>query len=76
VLVLGTDRAELGLLADAAHEVRRVRADEVLEPPGSVAGPGREYVRGVTSEALVVLDGAVLLQDRRLFIDQDEGFGH
>jgi purine-binding chemotaxis protein CheW len=75
VLVLGTERAEFGLLADAAHEVCRLRQDEVLEPPGSVAGPGREYVRGVTKEALVVLDGAVVLQDRRLFIDQDEGVG-
>jgi chemotaxis signal transduction protein len=71
VLVLGSERAEFGMLADAAREVRAVRADEVLEPPGSLAGAGREYVRGVTKEALVVLDGAVLLQDRRLFIDQD-----
>jgi purine-binding chemotaxis protein CheW len=75
VLVLGGERVEFGLLADAAHEVRALRADAVLEPPGSVAGAGREYVRGVTSEALIVLDGAVLLQDRRLFIDQDEGMG-
>jgi purine-binding chemotaxis protein CheW len=75
VLVLGTERAEFGMLADAAREVRAVRADEVLEPPGSLAGAGREYVRGVTKEALVVLDGAVLLQDRRLFIDQDEHTG-
>jgi purine-binding chemotaxis protein CheW len=75
VLVLGTERAEFGLLADAAQEVCRLRQDEVLEPPGSVVGAGREYVRGVTREALVFLDGAVLLHDRRLFIDQDEGAG-
>jgi purine-binding chemotaxis protein CheW len=76
VLVLGGERAEFGLLADAAREVRVVRADEVLQPPGAVAGAGREYVRGVTKEALVVLDGAVLLGDRRLFIDLDENTGH
>jgi purine-binding chemotaxis protein CheW len=75
VLVLGAERAEFGMLADAAREVRVVRADEVLEPPGATAGAAREYVRGVTREALVVLDGAVLLQDRRLFIDQDENTG-
>ena len=71
VLVLGGDRAEFGMLADAAHEVRTLRLDEILEPPGSVAGAGREYLRGVTQEALIVLDGAMLLQDSRLFIDQD-----
>ncbi len=72
VVVLGGERAELGVLADAAHEVTTLRADEVLEPPEWVAGVGREYLRGVTPGALIVLDGAVLLGDARLFIDQGE----
>jgi purine-binding chemotaxis protein CheW len=72
VLVLGHERAEFGILADAVQEVQRLRTDEVLEPPATVAGVGREYVRGVTGAALIVLDGAVLFQDRRLFIDQAE----
>jgi purine-binding chemotaxis protein CheW len=75
LLVLGGERAEFGVLADAAHEVRAVRTDEVLEPPGSVVGVGREYLRGVTRDALLVLDGAALLQDARLFIDQAEEAG-
>ncbi len=72
VLVLGGERAEFGVLADAAHEVLTLRTDEVLESPESVAGIGREYLKGVTENALIVLDGAVLLRDRRLFIDQGE----
>lgn len=72
VIVLGGEHIELGLLADAADEVSVLRADELLEPPGSVAGIGREYVRGVTKDALIVLDGDVLLKDVRLFIDQTE----
>ena len=71
-LVLGGERPEFGIVADSVHEVRTLRTNELLEPPDSVAGPGREYLRGVTSGALIVLDGAVLLQDRRLFIDHDE----
>jgi purine-binding chemotaxis protein CheW len=72
ILVLGGDRAEFGVLADAAHEVVAVRTADVLEPPATVAGIGREYLRGVTGDALIVLDGGVLLQDRRLFNDQAE----
>jgi purine-binding chemotaxis protein CheW len=72
VLVLGHERAEFGVLADAVQEVQRLHTDEVLEPPATVAGVGRECVRGVTGAALIVLDGAVLFQDRRLFIDQAE----
>ncbi len=72
VIVLGGERAEFGVLADAVHEVTTLRVEEVREPPASVAGAGRDYLRGVTTGALIVLDGAVLLDDRRLFIDQAE----
>src|SRR5438552_5689230 len=53
VVVLGGERAEFGVLADAAHEVVTLRTEELLEPPGSVAGIGREYLRGVTKDALI-----------------------
>lgn len=72
VVVLGGERPEFGVLAESVHEVATLRRDELLEPPGSVTGLGREYLHGVTREALIVLDGAVLLQDARLFIDQGD----
>jgi purine-binding chemotaxis protein CheW len=72
ILVLGVDRPEFGLLADAAEEVAALAEHDLHEPPDSVVGPGREYLRGVTQEALIVLDGAVLLRDGRLFVDQGE----
>lgn len=75
VLVLGDERPEFGVLADAAHEVTTLRLDEVHEAPDSAAGVGREYLRGVTKDALIVLDGAALLHDGRLFIDQGEEAG-
>lgn len=73
LVVLGSDRAELGVLADATDEVRALRSDEVLDAAEPVAGIGRSYLRGVTRDALIVLDGAVLLGDGRLFVDQLEG---
>ncbi len=76
VLVLGGERAEFGVLADAVYEVLTLRTDDVFEPPGSVAGIGREYLRGVTKEGLIVQDGAVLLQSARLFIDQEGESGN
>jgi purine-binding chemotaxis protein CheW len=72
ILVLGGDRIEFGVLADAVHEVLPLRIEDVLPPPDTVGGPGREYLRGVTADMLVVLDGERLLQDRRLFIDVGE----
>lgn len=70
VVVLGDERPEFGVVVESADEVLTLRRDELLEPPGSVAASRREAMRGVTRQALIVLDGAMLLQDARLFIDQ------
>jgi purine-binding chemotaxis protein CheW len=72
VLVLGASRTEFGLLADDVHEVLSVRLQDVLEAPPTVSGAGREYLRGVTPQALIVLDGAVLLRDARLFYQGED----
>jgi purine-binding chemotaxis protein CheW len=75
VIVLGEDRPEFGVLADATYEVTTLRPAEVLDPPETVAGGGRDYLRGVTADALLLLNGGVLLNDPRLFIDQGDEAG-
>lgn len=70
ILVLGRGHPELGIAAEAIHEVRKVRLDALHEPPAG--GTDRRLVRGVTEEALIVLDGPALLADERLFIDQGD----
>jgi purine-binding chemotaxis protein CheW len=70
VLVLGDDRDEFGVVADTVQETVTLRIDEVLEPSG--AAGGRQYLHGVTSDALIVLDGAALLRDEQLVIDQGD----
>jgi purine-binding chemotaxis protein CheW len=72
IIVLGMDTAEFGVLADVADEIRQLSTSEILPPPETVAGVGREYLRGVTKDALIVLDGALLLHDSRLVVDQRE----
>lgn len=71
VLVLGTERAEFGLVADDVNEVRMLPLAELLAPAGS-SGAYREWVRGVTAEAMLVLDGAALLSDAKLVVDETE----
>jgi purine-binding chemotaxis protein CheW len=68
LLVLGEEREELGLLADEVQEVRSVRRDEVLEAPEALAATAGAILLGVTRAAVIVLDGAQLLRDPRLFV--------
>ncbi|HZW30315.1 MAG TPA: chemotaxis protein CheW [Isosphaeraceae bacterium] len=75
VIVLGGERNEFGLLADAVGEVRTLRTLEVLVVQAAGMGPGQRSLHGVTEDGLIVLDGAVLLQDDRLVVDQGEGAG-
>lgn len=72
LLVLGTEEHELGVLADAVEDVRLVRVADLLDPPSSVERRGRSALRGVTEEALIVIDGHALLRDERLFVQQGD----
>lgn len=68
VIVLGSERPEFGIVADAVDEVTTLVAGALLDPPAERVGCA--YVRGVTKEALILLDGAALSRDPGLFVDQ------
>ncbi len=72
LLVLGTDRDEMGIVADSVSEVIPLRLADVLDPPTSRDDLGHRYLRGVTEDALILLDGAIVLADDRLTIEQGE----
>lgn len=61
LIVLGGERAELGLLADGVGDITTIPLDELRDVPD---GPmrWREYLRALTTDAVAVLDGDVLLQ--------------
>ncbi len=61
VVVLGGHRPAFGILADAVHELVTVPGSAIRTPPDGVAVK-REYLRGVTGQAVLVLDGQRLLR--------------
>jgi purine-binding chemotaxis protein CheW len=74
LVVLGDTRAEFGVLVDSAHGTTTISVTDVLAAPAGVAGIAGACVRGVTRDAVIVLDGQALLADQRLVIDQAEGY--
>ena len=66
VLVLGRERHEMGFVADATGSTADLELTALTPPPQS--SRGQRYVRGVTREALVLLDGAALLDDPDLVL--------
>lgn len=69
LLVIGDEKPDFGLTVDLAREVVLVRSSEVLAPAESMRARAGSMLRGVTAAALLVLDGAALLEDPRLFVE-------
>jgi purine-binding chemotaxis protein CheW len=70
VIILGGDRPEFGLLADALEESARISDEDVLPLQSRRGAEGdREIVRGVTRDARLVLDAPALIA-RQMSADQ------
>jgi purine-binding chemotaxis protein CheW len=76
LLVLGERSPELCVSVDAVYEIAWIARDSVLEASHAAFGLSGTYLRGVTHDALVVLDGAALLAGHQLYIgDADDPLG-
>jgi purine-binding chemotaxis protein CheW len=63
LLVVGRDRSDLALAVDDVIDISELSTEELREAPEQSRGRMRKYVRGITRDALIVLDGAALLND-------------
>ena len=72
VVLLGRDAPELGILADATDEVMQVDIGSLATPPPPTRAGANAFIRGMTPEALILLDAQALLSDGRLVEDQGD----
>lgn len=63
-IVLGDERAPIAVLGDAVNEVLSTARERVRPAPEGVA-VHRDYVRGITEDAQLVLDAERLLETHR-----------
>jgi purine-binding chemotaxis protein CheW len=68
VIVVGIAEAEFGIIADTVQEVAALSAEPFVADPVFTGARGGECIQGVTPDAMIVLDGAALIRDPRLFI--------
>jgi chemotaxis signal transduction protein len=60
ILVIGQRTASFGIIADDVEDVQELSAQEAV-PIENISPSRREFVRGMTADALVVLDAAALI---------------
>lgn len=71
VVVLQSREMEMGILADAVVDARSVFLDQVHDPPPTLTGARKAYLRGVAGRDLVMLDAARLLGDKSLVVNEE-----
>jgi purine-binding chemotaxis protein CheW len=71
VIVIGNDRMELGILADAILAARLIPLDAIQPSPLAVSGIGAEYLKGVTAECEIILDAGKILGDEKIIVNQE-----
>jgi purine-binding chemotaxis protein CheW len=68
VLILRTPEMEVGILADEILGMRWIPLHDLQPSLPTLTGIRAEYLRGVTSDRLVVLDAARILSDKRIIV--------
>lgn len=70
VLIIHAAGMEVGILADAIIGGREVKEEDLQEAPPTLTGIRGEYLRGVTSDRVVLLDVEKILSDKRILVDE------
>ena len=71
IIIIEHDDMQLGILADAIRGVRRIRLNDLQPALPTLTGIRADYLRGVTSDRLVVLDAAKILSDNRILVNEE-----
>jgi purine-binding chemotaxis protein CheW len=70
VIILHSREMRFGVLADAILGVRIVAVGSIQPPLATLTGIGAEYIRGLTGEGLIVLNGNKILSDSRMVVHE------
>lgn len=71
VIILGNAAMEFGILADAILDSRQLLLSDLQPSLPTLTDRRAEYLKGVTPERLVVLDGGKILADERIVVHEE-----
>jgi purine-binding chemotaxis protein CheW len=71
IILIRGNHLELGLLADVIVGVRTIAVDNLQPSLPTLTGIRSEYLKGVTTERLVVLDLARILADPKIIVHEE-----
>jgi purine-binding chemotaxis protein CheW len=70
IIIVQDDNMEFGILADAVLGIRKLPVGEIEAALPTLTGIRAQYLKGVTRERMVILDGAKILSDKNIIISE------
>ncbi|PKL50644.1 MAG: chemotaxis protein CheW [Candidatus Riflebacteria bacterium HGW-Riflebacteria-2] len=74
VIILHNNLMEFGLLADDIVGTTSVLLSGMQASLPTITGIGREFLKGITSERLIILDGEKILNDKEMIVHEEIAF--
>lgn len=71
IIVVEAGELQLGIIADQVDEVMDIHVDEIKTQIETLSGSSEEFIKGVTDDAVIILDMAGLARDKRMIIRED-----
>ena len=71
IILIERGDTRLGILADAIRGVRHLRLSDLQAALPTLTDVRADYLLGITSDRLVVLDPAKILSDKRIVVDEE-----
>jgi purine-binding chemotaxis protein CheW len=69
VIILASKKMEFGILTDRIIGLKQIREDAIQPSLPTLTGIRAKYLKGVSRDGTVVLDGTKLLDDPEMYID-------
>ena len=70
-IIVHTDDMALGILADSIIGVRSIPVDNIQDSIPTLTGIRKEYLKGLTSDGLVILDIEKILGDKNIVVYEE-----
>jgi len=71
VIIIKNQQMEFGILADVINGTYSIAIDTIQKSLSDAGGIGANYLKGVTSEHLILLDANKILADKKIIINQE-----
>ncbi|MBC7473298.1 MAG: purine-binding chemotaxis protein CheW [Candidatus Sericytochromatia bacterium] len=70
-IILKNNDMEFALLSESVIGITRLKRNDIQTKPFSLTGLQAEYILGMTTEKLVILDADKMLSDKKMIINQE-----